>query len=595
MVTDLSIGAAIASLVFAFVVAVVARRRRTAAAAELEESELRYLRMVQRAPDLMYRIRLDPVRYDFLSDNFERIFGMPADALVKDPAAGRQLLDPPDQPSITDVVTGSATDVEKPIRTRYRRPDGQIVWLEHRLTTIEDPDGVPVAVEGIGRDVTELKIAEEQLALRAERDPLTALPNRTSFFDSAQRAASECQRYGTRFGVLLFDVDRFKHVNDSLGHVAGDSLLVMIAQRAQHVLRPSDVIARFGGDEFVVLVTNLDESYGLVAVARRILDAVAQPITLDGHTFRPGISIGIASGCEPGRVVHDVHDVLRRADAALYAAKARGRGRYELFDEALAEVIDRRLRTEVELQQALERDEFELHYQPEVTLATGEICGVEALLRWRHPTRGLLGPADFLPIAEEVGLISQIGQWVFEHACRQQRRWAEDTDTPLDVSINLSPVQLGQPGLASGLLQTVHRTGADPARLCVEVTETALVKDPEGAARQLLALRRAGVRIAVDDFGTGYSSLTHLKRLPIDTLKIDTTFVEGVDIASDDKAIVTAIINLAAALDLDVIAEGVETIGQSLALQRLGCTTAQGYLFARPQPAEHITLQLARA
>jgi diguanylate cyclase (GGDEF)-like protein len=432
---------------------------------------------------------------------------------------------------------------------------------------------------------------EQRLAFEARFDSVTGLGNRWAFQDAVEGALA---RLGTGDGpglaVLLFDLDRFKVVNDSLGHGAGDQLLAAVGERLRAQLRPEERIARFGGDEIVVLVERCTSIDGAVARADELRAAFADPFLIDERRIVVTASVGVAFvGPEGDR--GDVDELLRQADTAMYAAKDRGRDRVERYD-AIARAKDRvRLDDEIDLQAGVAAGQFELHYQPEIALSTGEIVAVEALVRWRHPERGLLAPDQFIPLAEETGLILGLGHWVLAEACRQLAEWNELGLRPI-MRINLSARQLGEPDLPATVLETITSAGVEPADVCLEITETALMADAELTLEILDRLHDQGLRLAIDDFGTGYSSLTYLKRFPVDVIKVDRSFVAGLGTDPDDTAIVRTIVSMADALRLEVTAEGVETETQRTELIALGCDRAQGYLFARPEPAAAATERL---
>src|SRR5881394_984088 len=443
-------------------------------------------------------------------------------------------------------------------------------------------------------DALERHSADEALRHRVLHDALTGLPNRLSFVDSLRDALRRSLASGSPVGILFLDLDHFKLINDSIGHHAGDDLLQAVAPRLRAHLRPGDIVARFGGDEFGILVDRLTDEDEAMAIADRVAGAFSEPYPMGGADHFVTASIGIAVARPTGREPVDAELLIRDADAAMYRAKERGRGRCELFDAAMRARAIRRLETDRELLHSLDRDEFELHSQPVVALGSGEIVGLEALVRWNHPERGLLDPGEFVPIAEDSGLIEPIGRWVQETASRQALGWHElrPDERPLDVAVNLSARQVAHRDLADSVREILARTGLDPVNLRLEVTESVLVEESATAIATLEELSEIGVRLVLDDFGTGYSSLAYLNRFPFDALKIDRSFVDGLGIEQERTAIVEAVIGMARALSLDAIAEGVENEAQLSELRRLGCDYAQGHLFSRPLAPQKVTTLL---
>ncbi|MEY2457150.1 MAG: hypothetical protein QOK06_2244, partial [Acidimicrobiaceae bacterium] len=436
------------------------------------------------------------------------------------------------------------------------------------------------------RDISEHKRLESELAHQAFHDSLTSLPNQALFRDRLDHALARAERVRSNLAVLFIDLDNFKTVNDSLGHTVGDQLLVAVTERLQGCLRQADTAARLGGDEFVVLLEDIDGNASASEVADRIIGSLARPFVIAGKEVFIGASIGVSFGA-PGA---GSDQLLRNADLAMYTAKVRGRGRSEVFEPKMHHAAVERLEVEADLRRACERNEFVVHYQPIVAIGTGALCGVEALVRWQHPTRGLLSPATFISLAEETGMIVEIGRYVLFTACEQVRRWQLELDwgSSLFVSVNLAPRQLVDPALVNDAALAIGSSGIAPDDLILEITESSMMHDPDTTVGRLTELKALGVRLAVDDFGTGYSSLSYLQRFPIDILKIDQSFVAGIDGDAEDSALARAIVRLAQTLQLTAIAEGVETQPQLDRLRDLGCEYAQGYHLCRPQDAESI-------
>ena len=426
----------------------------------------------------------------------------------------------------------------------------------------------------------------DQLARQAFRDPLSSLPNRALFMDRLTHALTRTERRGEQLAVLFLDLDRFKVVNDSLGHGVGDQLLIGVSQRLAACLRPEDTIARLGGDEFAILLEDVKDDRGPTSVADRLTSELQQPFVVEGREVIITVSIGIAMSTARRMTPEDI---LRDADLAMYHAKGKGKARYEVFDKSMNAPAQERMDLELDLRNAVTRGEFTLHYQPVVDLPTGRITEVEALVRWRHPQRGLLFPADFVGLSEETGLIVPLGRWVLHEACRQARQWQLAAPaTKLAISVNLSARQLQQPGLVDEIGAVLRDTRLDPGSLRLEITETAVMHDAPATLSKLEALKALGVQLAIDDFGTGYSSLGYLKRFPVDTLKIDRSFVKGIGRDVEDSAIVRAVITVAKSLGLSVTAEGIETADQLDQLRALGCDHGQGYFFAKPMTSDRV-------
>jgi diguanylate cyclase (GGDEF)-like protein/PAS domain S-box-containing protein len=462
---------------------------------------------------------------------------------------------------------------------RFIRPDGESVWALTTGSSVTGPDGHTSYIILQIQDITDRKRAEAILTHRAMHDPLTGLANRALLMDRLAHARAVQQRSGELIALLFLDLDRFKLINDTLGHDAGDRLLIEIAGRLSAVLRPGDTAARIGGDEFILLCEGIGHPDDAAMLAQRVQEVVGLPFPLDGTEVTVTVSIGIA-------VVESSSDtpeaILRDADAAMYRAKDRGRARAELFDEALRDEAVDRLRIESGLKSALADEQITVLYQPTIDLATGTMEGTEALVRWDHPERGILTPASFLSVAEDSGLIVPIGLWVLTEACRQAAEW-RSVGVDLVVGVNLSARQLNRPGLVGIVTRLLDVYELPPGALRLEITESVLVEAAASTVDELGALRDRGVSLGIDDFGTGYSSMTYLKRFPVDFLKIDKQFVAGLGTDREDTAIVQATLALGGALGLTTIAEGVESVAQAEQLAELGCTLAQGYLYGEPQ------------
>jgi diguanylate cyclase (GGDEF)-like protein/PAS domain S-box-containing protein len=525
----------------------------------------------------------------YISPSIERVLGYSQDLWISDGGLWDRLLHPEDADRVISNESECARSGETLVQEyRISRADGSVIWIRDEMTVVRGDDGDdPPLFFGVFLDVTDRKRMEAELERLALYDPLTGLPNRALFSD---RLSHTIERRGRKqaTAVYFLDVDRFKRINDSLGHSAGDEVLREVAARIERTLRPEDTVARFGGDEFTVLCESVGGVLEAVGVADRLQREIAQPLRAGGAELRLSASIGIAiaeAGDDP-----DVSRLVEDADAAMYRAKERGGARTELFDTAMRERAVNALSIEQELSHGLDHGDLRLFYQPLVSLVTGEIVGAEALIRWEHPERGLLSPDKFLPVAEESGLIVQVGAWAVGEACRRLRDWDRRNGhaSAFGLAVNLSARELTHPDVVSTVLNAVRRSALDPSRITIEVTESTAMADRDSGFRALRELSAAGVRIAIDDFGTGYSSLDHLREMPADILKIDRSFVAGMSANSPDSALVAAAIAMGRALEMEVVAEGIETSEQVADLRELGCPLGQGFLFARPLPPEEI-------
>ena len=496
---------------------------------------------------------------------------------------------PKESPHIKRILSGDVGSYQ--IEKRMLHSSGQTIWVLLVASAVKDASGRLLHLIHQVADITSRKRAEEQLAHQALHDSLTELPNRTLFLDRLEQALARSQRLSAgHIAVMFLDFDRFKVINDSLGHQAGDTALVGIARRLKGLLRPSDTVARFGADEFVILCEEMESIDQAREIATRIQDSVALPIELGPSEAVLTVSIGIALSTSSA----DLPEALvRDADIAMYKAKGSGRGRYEVFDDTLRHGLVQRLEIENELRTALERDELRLYYQPQVSLSEGRIVGAEALIRWQHSQRGLLAPAEFIPIAEESGLIVDIDTWVVQQACRTLGRWAERGWGALSLAVNVSAQSLSRPEFGDMVRAGLESCGSPSGHLCLEITERVFMGVGRSTMDTIAGLRDLGVGLALDDFGTGYSSLSYLKRFPVDVLKVDRSFVQGIGQDSGDSAITATVITLAHNMDLEAIAEGVETEDQLHRLKALGCDLVQGFHCGRPQPREELEKALA--
>jgi diguanylate cyclase (GGDEF)-like protein/PAS domain S-box-containing protein len=478
---------------------------------------------------------------------------------------------------------------------RMRNARGQYLWVLARGVAVRDRSGRPYRMAGSQTDITARKRAEHQLQHDALHDGLTGLANRVLFMDRLACALADLQRQATpHFAVLFFDLDRFKNVNDSLGHTLGDKLLVGIARRLEHFLRPGDTVARLGGDEFAILLHRVETASGAIHVAERIQEILNMNFSIDSHDVFVTASIGIAHSAT-GYL--NPEEILRDADIAMYRAKAGGKARYEIFDRDMHQSAVALLKLETELRQAVQREEFLMHFQPIVSLSHGRIVGFEGLVRWQHPERGLVSPSQFIAVAEETGLIVPMGWWVLRESCRQTREWQLrfPSDPPLWVSVNMSGKLFMKKKMVDRLCGILEETGLQPPSLRIEVTENVVMDHADVAIRNLMELRALGVQLSIDDFGTGYSSLSYLQRFHYDELKIDRSFVSRLGQVGDSRAIVETILSLANNLGIGVVAEGIETAEQVDRLRKMDCPHGQGYWFSRPLTASAATELIAAA
>jgi diguanylate cyclase (GGDEF)-like protein/PAS domain S-box-containing protein len=556
--------------------------------ADLRRSERRFSALVTSSSDIVIIVGADGV-LQYASPAFESVLGYPSAEVVN--LLGEELIHPEDRSGLHAAMAAvgtSGSGINEEIR--LQREDGSWLWFEAAITNLTSDPDVNGFVADL-RDITRRKDAEDRLAHAALHDALTGLPNRTLILNRAEQMLARARRQHTAVAALFLDLDNFKDINDTLGHEAGDQLLADVAARLTSALREEDTVGRLGGDEFIVLIEGVSLAAGSGVVAERIRDVLAPPFSISASVipFQVTASIGIAEGdrAHPG-------ELLRDADIALYRAKAAGKHCTVAFSPAMQEAVDDQRTIEVDLHNALDNGEFFLLYQPTVDLSTGTFIGVEALLRWRHPQRGIVQPNAFIPALESSGLIIPVGEWVLHEACRQGTEWRRQGHY-LAMSVNISGVQLERDRVIDSVHDALTTSGFDPDKLILELTETTLMHDVEATVIRLKLLKALGVSLAIDDFGTGYSSLAYLRQFPIDVLKIDQSFVSGVDKTKESAAIVHTLVQLGKVLDLETVAEGIETHDQRTFLQAEGVKIGQGYLFALPLEADAVEKLLKAA
>ena len=565
----------------------IAALERLAVSADLQSMEKRFSSLIQRSSDVICVIELDGrVRYQ--TPSVERLLGHRADEHL-----GSQLTDlvhPDDISAAVEFISALGNEPEEEVRGewRMRRRDGDFVFVRIHGRNLMEDQHVRGLVLTIG-DLTERKELEQELTLLASQDPLTQLANRSFFIDHLEQSLASSDVNDDPLAVLLLDLDDFKIVNDSLGPEAGDELIVQVAERLRQCLRLEDSLARLGGDEFAILLQSTHSAGGASNVANRLLQALQGAFRIRRQEMFVGATIGIA--VREGQ--ESATELLRNADVAMHMAKSVDKGKYRVFEPSMHQAAVERLALTSDLQRAIDNDELYLDFQPIVDMSKGHLVGVEALVRWMHPTRGRIAPSDFIPLAEETGLIIPLGRWVMEQAFRQAEAWnASSTPHPLSVSFNLSAVQLHQPGFIAEVSDLLDRHDVDPSKLVFEMTESVLLQDQAAATARLNELKQQGVRLALDDFGTGYSSLSYLRLFPVDVLKIDRSFVEGADSSADHAALLDAIMRIGKSLNMKTVAEGIEHHEQLVALRALGCDLAQGYYFSEPVAAGEIEAML---
>ena len=557
---------------------------------QLHRTEEKLSGVLDSIDNVVWSIALPGYELLYLNPAAGRLYGRPVGDFFADPALWMSIVHPDDRQGVESCLGELLTRKSLTLEYRIVRPDGSERWLEDKARVIDGPDGHPMRIDGVASDISERRLHAERMAHQANHDALTGLPNRCLLNDRITRAVALARRTDHHVAVLFLDLDGFKFINDSFGHSFGDGLLCSVAARLRGLVRDSDSVARLGGDEFVILLPNLIDADAAAHVASKVLDTLAMPIFQDGRSVHLSASLGISVYPQDGDTCGSL---LQHADVAMYRAKAKGRNGFQSYSKEMGIQVQQRTELEGALRFALERNELELHYQPQVDREGGRIVGVEALVRWRHPELGIVSPARFIPLAEETGLILPIGEWVLRTACAQAKAWHDAGFSNLTVAVNMSAKQFQQQDVPS-LVRDVLRATGFPARcLELELTESALMHDADTTVETMRRIKGLGVRLALDDFGTGYSSLSYLKRFPIDVLKIDQSFT--FEVTSDDGAasITRAIVAMARSLHMTTVAEGVETSAQLEFLAEIGCDVMQGYHISHPLPVDQITALLA--
>ena len=560
----------------------------------LQDRDERFRSLVSNIPGAVYRYTLSAPRewkMDFISDVIKDISGLPASEFMgKSIAAYFEKILPQDLPLLQDAFEKAVREGAMfSVDYRVRHHNGDFRWVHDHGRAVRDEDGKVIHVDGVISDITERTKEKERFNQLVYYDALTNLPNRDLFVDRLDQAVQQVRRKKESGAVLALDLDHFKRINDTLGHPIGDQLIKAVSVRLLKVLFDSDTVTRIGGGAFIILLPRVAKIEDAENVANKLLTAFKSPFLISEHELFTSCSIGIALFPNDG----ETSDILiKNADAAMHIAKERGKDRFQLFSSSIANNSFERLVLENSLRRAMERNEFQLYYQPQLDLRTGKTIGAEALIRWKHPDLGFIPPLEFIPIAEETGLIHPIGEWVLKTACEQKKIWDQQGYKPFRISVNLSARQFHYANLVDMVGDTIRKSGIDARDLDLELTESTIMDRLEETTQTLRRLKNMGTHISIDDFGTGYSSLMYLKTFPIDTIKIDKSFVDDVTTDPDDQAITQAIISMAHSLKLDVVAEGVETREQLDLLRSQNCDVIQGYLFSKPVPVDELSLLL---
>jgi diguanylate cyclase (GGDEF)-like protein/PAS domain S-box-containing protein len=554
----------------------------------LQESEERLDSILFSLDEVVWSAQIEPFRLVYINPAVERVYGRPVNEFLENPNLRIEVIHPDDLTYVQQSQPILYAEGSLELEYRILHPDGQERWVSDRTQIVYGNANQPNRLDGIVSDITQRKLAQAQLIHDALHDALTGLPNRILLMERLDQAVRNNRRHRNhQFAVLFIDLDRFKVINDSLGHSVGDQFLILIAEILQQAMRQTDTVARLGGDEFAILLNQIKDSSEVAEVADRVLASLAVPLQIESHRVFIGASVGIAFSSP---TYEDGAALLRDADIAMYRAKSAGKACSVVFDEEMYAQTRHLLELEQDLRSALDRQEFCLYYQPIILLESGQLLGFEALIRWNHSTLGFISPADFIPVAENIGLIVPIGTWVLEEACRQLQQWKASFPAAanLKVSINLASRQLQEPDLLQQIDRILAKTGLSGEFLHLEITESMLMSHTDAVVETLKAIRDRKIQVHLDDFGTGYSSLSYLHRFPLDTLKIDRSFVSRMASENEDFEIVRTIISLAHILGMTVVAEGIELPDQARKLIRLGCNQGQGYLFSAPLSPDKI-------
>jgi diguanylate cyclase (GGDEF)-like protein len=568
----------------------------------LEQSERLHRYLVDHSPDIIYTVNSEGL-FTYLNPTVLAMLGYPSEALIGEPYHSIVYEEDVERARYAFCERRTGERASRNVELRVRRNVATDALEPELLTIALSATGVYLAHKdgpferrflgsyGVARDITERKRAEERISFQAYHDLLTQLPNRALFKDRLSVALSQAQRSGRLVAVLFIDLDRFKLVNDSLGHAEGDELLKGVAVRLQSCVRRSDTLARLGGDEFTILLPDLSDAQDAVLISQKVIDELRRPLVLGGQEIRATASIGIALYPNDGT---EAESLVKHADIAMYHVKTAGKNGYAFFSSEMNEAFHHKLTLETDLRRALELGELEVWYQPQISVSRGQIVGMEALLRWRHPERGLLAPATFIPVAEEAGLINRVSDWVLEQSCAQLSQWRSEGFEDLRMSINLSPRDFDKSDVVERVFAAIHHHGLPPERVEIEITENLMMRDADYVAEAVKRLRDSGVRVSIDDFGTRFASFGYLQRFSVTSLKLDQTFVQDLSAARPYSPIIVAIVGIARGFDLHLIAEGVEKPLQRDVLLRLGCDEMQGFLFGSPVDASEARELLSR-